>query len=328
MKTLNLNKLTILLGLFLVSAFYTTSANALCYFNGDGAIITVDGDSGAPVKDSVTTYQDDGTTVEYTAGNATSDCLITPDVYKLNVYKFGLCTADPDLNDVTSCQMFFESAAGIEIDVQAGVSQALDIPEFVIDPGTYPYVYVLLSNKFGMKWSGRMSNDVAGSSGGDGGTYCWTANAGLKPSTFVTTNAHGSSLAASVKTMDCGTSEGTVVFANEVLTKFTSESGCSLGANGDRSPFEEKEGAGAARGLPTVNLLTSADVFATTCANAAKIAWTTDLDTPYTITEDSTFEMSIKATEANTLRFSEQTDDNYINTIESGAPKIYLNVTD
>jgi hypothetical protein len=141
MKTLNLNKLTILLGLFLVSAFYTTSANALCYFNGDGAIITVDGDSGAPVKDSVTTYQDDGTTVEYTAGNATSDCLITPDVYKLNVYKFGLCTADPDLNDVTSCQMFFESAAGIEIDVQAGVSQALDIPEFVIDPGTYPYVY-------------------------------------------------------------------------------------------------------------------------------------------------------------------------------------------
>jgi hypothetical protein len=48
--------------------------------------------------------------------------------------------------------MFFESAAGIEIDVQAGVSTKLDIPEFAIAPGTYPYVYVLLSNKFGMKW--------------------------------------------------------------------------------------------------------------------------------------------------------------------------------
>ena len=48
--------------------------------------------------------------------------LITPDVYKLNIYKFGLCTADPDLNDLTSCQMFFESAAGIELDIQLGVS--------------------------------------------------------------------------------------------------------------------------------------------------------------------------------------------------------------
>jgi len=33
MKTLNINKLTILLGLFLVSAFFTTSANAACVLN-------------------------------------------------------------------------------------------------------------------------------------------------------------------------------------------------------------------------------------------------------------------------------------------------------
>ena len=124
--------------------------------------------------------------------------------------------------------MFFESAAGIELDVQAGVSATLDIPEFTIDPGTYPYVYVLLSNKFGMKWSGRMSADVDGSSGdGNGGTYCWTSNAGLYPTAFVTTNAHGSSLASNVKTMDCGTSEGTVVFANEVIARF-SEAYCSV----------------------------------------------------------------------------------------------------
>ena len=332
MKTLNLNKLTILLGLFLVSAFYTTSANALCYYNAlDEIIIAGDasGNSTAPVQGSVTRYQDDGVTVEYTPGNQTTDCLITPDVYKLNVYKFGLCTADPDLNDVTSCQMFFESAAGIEIDVQAGVSTKLDIPEFAIAPGTYPYVYVLLSNKFGMKWSGKMSRAVDGSSGDtNGGKFCWTANAGLRASTFIATTVHGSSLASSVKTMDCGTSEGTVVFANEVLTRFTGDD-CSsnLAANGDRSVFQDKEGAGAARGLPTVNLLTSADVFATTCANAAKIAWTTDLDTAYKITEDSTFTMSVKATEANSLEFSNN-DDNNINLIQSGAPKIFLNVTD
>ena len=73
------------------------------------------GDSETPVKD-------DTTTEEYTALDATTDCLITPDIYKLNIYKFGLCTADPDLNDLSSCQMFFKSAAGIELDIQAGVS--------------------------------------------------------------------------------------------------------------------------------------------------------------------------------------------------------------
>jgi hypothetical protein len=320
MKTLNLNKLTILLGLFLVSAFFTTSANALCVVNADGAIVTVT--STTPVKD------DGANGGGYTANEAEVSCLITPDIYKLNIYKFGLCTADPDLNDVTSCQMFFESAAGIELDIQAGVSTTLDIPEFSIDPGTYPYVYVLLSNKFGMKWSGRMSNAVDGSSGdGNGGTYCWTSNAGLRPNSFVTTNAHGSSLASGTVIMDCGTAEGTVVFANEVLTKFSEENCDALLANGDKMTFEEKEGAGAARGLPTVNLLTSADVFATTCANAAKIAWTTDLDTAYKITEDSTFTMSVKATEANSIEFSSN-DDNNIKLIQSGAPKIYLNVTD
>jgi hypothetical protein len=230
--------------------------------------------------------------------------------------------------------MFFESAAGIELDIQAGVSATLDIPEFTIDPGTYPFVYVLLSNKLGMKWSGRMSAAVDGSSGnGNGGTYCWTSNAGLYPTAFQNSDndavatVHGTSFEGGVKNMDCGTSEGTVVFANEVIVRF-SEAYCSaaLGANGDKMSFE-KEGTGPARGTPTVNLLTTADVFATTCQTAAKIAWITDLDTSYTVTDDSTFAMSVKATDANSLQFSEG-DDNDIIKIMSGAPKIFLSVTD
>ena len=83
MKTLNINKLTILFGLFLISVFFTTSANALCVVNGDGAIDIAadsDGNSETPVKD-------DTSTDDYTANTATTDCLITPDVYKLNIYK-------------------------------------------------------------------------------------------------------------------------------------------------------------------------------------------------------------------------------------------------
>ena len=141
------------------------------------------------------------------------------------------------------------------------------------------------------------------------------------------TTAHGTSLAGGIKTLDCGTAEGTVVTAYEILTKF-SDSSCSsaLTANGDRSTFEI-EGTGTARGIPTVSLLTAADVFATTCANAAKIAWTTALDTSYVVTEDSTFAMSIKATAANSIEFSDG-NDNDILFIGSGAPRIYLTVTD
>jgi hypothetical protein len=325
MKILNLNKIIILSALFLAAIAFSNSANALCVVNGDGAIVTVSGDSQTPVKDD--TSRDD-----YTANTATSDCYITPDIYKLNIYKFGLCTADPDMNDLSSCQLFFDQTAGVELDIQAGVSATLPIPEFYIEPGTYPYLYVLLSSKLGMQWSGRMSNAVDGSSGdGNGGTYCWTSNAGMRASNppsdgSAMTSAHGTTLASNVKTLDCGTSEGTVVTTYEVLTKF-SQSDCdsALGANGDKNTFEI-EGVGTARGIPTVNLLTSADAFATTCANSAKIAWTTALVTPYTVTENSTFAMSIKATGANNLEFSDG-DDNDVLLLGSGAPRIYLTVT-
>ena len=277
MKTLNLNKIILLTTLFLAAIAFSNSANALCVVNGAGAIVIAadgSGNSTAPVKGDTTLYDTEGN-VDYTANTATTDCGITPDTYKLNLYKMGLCTADPDLNDLTSCQMFFESAAGIELDIQAGVSA------------------VAFQNS---------DNDAVAT-------------------------VHGTSLTGDAKNMDCGTSEGTVVFANEVIVRF-SEAYCSaaLGANGDKMSFE-KEGTGSARGTPTVNLLTTADVFATTCQTAAKIAWITDLDTSYTVTDDSTFAMSVKATDANSLQFSEG-DDNDIIKIMSGAPKIFLSVTD
>jgi len=324
MKTLNLNKIILLATLFLAAIAFSNSASALCVVNGDGAIVTVSGNSTKPVKD-------DTADEEIAANTAKDSCLITPDIYKLNIYKFGLCTADPDLNDLSSCQMFFESAAGIELDIQKGVSATLPIPEFYIEPGTYPYLYVQLSSKLGMKWSGTFSNAVDGSSGdGNGGTYCWSSNAGMRASSYPTggaafTTAHGTSLADNVKTMDCGTAEGTVVTTYELLTKFSEENCSALGANGDKVTFAI-EGTGSTRGIPTVNLLTAADAFATTCANAAKIAWTTALSTSYVITENSTFAMSIVATAANSLEFSDG-NDNDIRLLGSGAPRIYLTVT-
>jgi hypothetical protein len=190
-----------------------------------------------------------------------------------------------------------------------------------------------------MKWQGSMSNNVTGSSGA--GKYCWTNNAGFHsiaaqsnpgadPTVTVET-AYGTSLAYNAVTVDCGTlaeANAGVIFNYEVITRFT-DAYCSanLLANGDKADMEDKEGVGASRGLPTISLLTSADVFATTCTNSAKIAWTTTLDTAYTITENSSFEMSIAATAANELQFDGGSNLEIFK-VGSGAPKISLNVTD
>ena len=338
MKTFNLNKLTILLGLFLVSAFFTTGANALCTVNADGEIITPANAAGQKVSDDTTEYDDEGNE-DYTAGNPTNVCTITPATYQIVFYKVGVCTADPDLNDLSSCEMFFEDAAGISVDIKAGVSSTFDIPEFTITPGTYPFLYVQLSNKLGMKWQGSMSNNVTGSSGT--GKYCWTNNAGfhsMQPQanpgadpTVTVETAYGTSLAYNAVTVDCGTlaeANAGVIFNYEVITRFT-DAYCSanLLANGDKADMQDKEGVGASRGQPTISLLTTADVFATTCTNSAKIAWTTTLDTAYTITENSSFEMSIAATAANELQFDGGSNLEIFK-VGSGAPKISLNITD
>ena len=330
MKTLNLNKLTILLGLFLVSAFFTTGANAACVESSPGIIkVTYDRVSSGqylPVND-------DGSG-ELGTGNS-EECLSTPIEYKLVFYKYGICKADPSLGNLSSCAFLFQEAAGVEHDIAIGNTESLAIPEFAIEPGIYPFSYVLLSNKLGMKWSGTMSaattGNTAGGTAGDG-TSCWTSGRGptstaLNSGGDVVTTVHGTAIADDLITLQCAATMGTPVFNYEVLSRF-SEGYCedALEATGDKQTFE-LEGTGQGAGIPTVSLLTTADVFATTCQTAAKIAWTTALTTSLTITENSTFEMLMLATDSNTLLFNNG-DNNDLYKLESGAPRIMLKVTD
>ena len=88
MKTLNLNKLTILLGLFLVSAFFTTAANASCRYTDAGLLDVVSGDTDAPVYETSRSARGD-------------QCSDTPDEYEITFYKLGLCTATTIANDLS-----------------------------------------------------------------------------------------------------------------------------------------------------------------------------------------------------------------------------------
>ena len=331
MKTLNLNKLTILLGLFLVSAFYTTSANAACVESSAGVIETdySSGNGDNPVTDTVADE-------EIAAGDQKRSCLVTPIEYKLVFYKYGICKADPSLGDLSSCAFLFKVAEGIEHDIEKGVVESLAIPEFAVEPGIYPFSYVSLSNKLGMKWSGTMQasttgEDPAGNAGD--GIYCWTSGHGPRGSAAQTESGgesvatvHGATLARSDNvTIDCGAAAGTALFNYEIIPRF-SDGYCEddLAANGDKQTFS-LEGVGSGRGIPTVSLLTAADVFATTCQTAAKIAWTTALSTSLIVTEDSSFSMSIKATDANSVEWSEG-DNNDVLFLDSGAPRIMLEI--
>ena len=326
MKTLNVNKLTILLGLFLVSAFFTTGANAECATTGTK--ITID-------------TTDGGEPVDNQEGDGLGDsCEQTPDSYKMTFYKIGLCTADTSLNDLSSCQYIVNDAAGVTHDVAYPSVGEMAIPKFAIDIGTYPYLVVVMTNKLGIKHSFETTNNVIGRSGT--GKFCWTDGAS-GPGTFnnaaaMTYAGHSvNSVAGGTKTIQCGTEAGTADFNYEIINIFNSAndnwcytedsdrtSGTSnFAANGDRTAMGLM-----ANGQATVSLLQSNDTYATTCQNGAKILWTTLLTTPYVVTNNSTFALNIKTVEGVSIDFDGENSAPTVYKVGANPPQLNLVITD
>ena len=321
MKTLNLNKLTILISLFLISVVFSTGANATCKEDADGKIISVSGNSETQVID-----------VGAQGERAYDSCTQTPDAYKLTFYKLGLCTADTSFNDLSSCQFVINSAAGIEHTIIGTADTPFPIPEFVIDPGTYPYMVVLISAKLAVKHGFQATNAIDGVTGS--GVYCWTSNTGYTGYTSesgTTVTGHGNSTSGGTQMLECGAAAGTAVFTHEVINKLNGET-CSATwvANGDRWPVvnEDNEVVTVGNGTAVVNLLTSTDGFSTSCANVYKILWTTNLTTPQVVTENSSFGLSVRTTNAISIDFDGGSDNKDI--IKAGADpvQLFLTVTD
>jgi len=325
MKRLNLNKLTILLGILLVSVLFTTGASAECATTGTK--ITIDTtDAAEPVNN-----QD---------GEGLGDsCEQTPDSYKMTFYKIALCTADTSFNDLSSCQYIVNDAAGITHDVEYPSVGEMAIPKFAIDNGTYPYLVVVMTNKLGIKHSFEATNNVIGRSGT--GKFCWTdgvSNPGTYNNAAVMTYSGHSvnSVAGGTKTLECGTSAGTADFNYEIINVFNrannnwcytngddATSGTSnFAANGDRTAMGLM-----GNGQATVNLLQSNDTYATTCQNGAKILWTTLLTTPYVVTDDSTFALNIKTVEGVSIDFDSGESSATVLKVGANPPQLNLVVT-
>ena len=311
MKTLHLNKIIILIGLFLISIAFSTGVDASCRYTDAGLLDVVSGNSAAPVY-------------ETSAGQRTDACSDTPDEYEITFYKLGICTATTAGNDLSSCQFIVDNAAGVTHAIIKGTTGTMAIPEFSIDNGTYTHMVVLASNKLGIKHSFTASNSVTGVSS-SAGTSCWTSVAG--PSAYTNeqfTSPHGATTADGAQLISCGAAaDSAPIFSYEVINKLTGEE-CSdsWAANGDYASM-----GAIGNGTAEVSLLKTDNSFATACTDAARILWTTTLTTPYVVTENSTFQLNMKTTDSVSVDFSNDENDNNIMKMGADPIQLYLTVT-
>jgi hypothetical protein len=312
MNNLTLNKSTKLIGLFLAVLAFSFNANASCAKTGD-AITTVSGNSATSV----------------TEGETASDaCSETPDFYKLKFYKMGLCTADPSGNDLSSCQYIMNDATGVDHVISYPSTGEMDIPQFSITLGTYPYMVGVLSNKLGIKHSITTTNAIDGSDGdGTGGTYCWTANAG--PSAYTNevftsdANTHNeATVSGSTKLINCATTAGTAIYSYEIINKLSGDA-CSdaWAASGDKLSM-----GNVGNGTAVVSLLKYDNSFATACEDAGRILWTTTLTTSAVVTTDSTFELKMRSQDAVSVDFDSGAGNNDIMKMGADPIQLYLTV--
>jgi hypothetical protein len=324
MKTLNLNKLILLTGLFLISIAFSTGSFASCKY--DAGILDVQSGSQQ--------YQ----VWESTAGQYVDACTDTPDEYEITFYKLGICTATTTANDLSSCQYVVNNTAGVTHVIEAGTLGAMAIPEFSIDPGTYTHMVVVISNKLGVKHSFTAVNSLTGESS-SAGTTCWTSVAG--PSSYTNERigiwSGGFTTADGVQLIKCGAAADSVpIFSYELINKLTEDECADAWTdNGDYSSFGTTV---VGNGTAEVSLLKSTDVFATACTDAAKILWTTTLTTPYVVTAESTFELKMRTTDAVSIDFDSGVVDvdadplvgsnNNIMKMGADPVQLYLTVTD
>ena len=287
--TNKLMKFFILFFLTLASSLYVATANASCDKDADGKIITVSGNSTTPVSDG---------------GTAGDQCSDIPDEYHVGFFKLGLCTADPSSLDYSSCEFMYNSSTALDHIIAYPVAAPLDMPAFTIAPGTYGYMVAVLNGKLGLVNTITTTNTTTGKTAT--GTTCWTITGLTGVSNEAIATPHGTTLAGSVQTIECGTSAAPVVTYEVInVLKDTANDGCNTtGAQGDKDANQTVE-----NGLATAALLQATDTsYATACTNASKLLWSIALTSPVKVTPTSTFNLRFKLTDAVSVDFSGESD--------------------
>lgn len=307
--------------LFIIGLFFniliSSNSYAACAKDANGAII-VDTSAGAIFADESTpnTFDQEA-------------CQEEPDEYKLTFYKIALCpeAKDPYSNGASPDYSGCVNILNEEREVIIIPNQDTDLLSggLVIPIGTYSIIAVIVDNHVKIKTKQQyvLANGnpatLKGSSGGSGGTWCWSKSAvtlytndGNLPSDTDYETAHGgvdvvvSSHSGNAR-LDCGSepADSDVEFATEIIDNINTPShnpitgAYSFGASLDYT--DNSDVTGLSGSLLGANLLQSDNsTIASDENNARRIAGFFKYpNQPIKITEDTkTFKLELSTSES------------------------------
>ena len=158
----NLFFATLLLIVLSIGSNANAANYSICATNADGAIL-VDERDGDNTSFALASSPTSFTHVNSSNSNVGGYCEVTPDNYKIKMFKMGLCTEDPYRTpdagagntvgaDLSSCVNVFDKAAGKEVNIQPGGEvDLLDGEALILPIGTYSYIYALIDNVIQIK---------------------------------------------------------------------------------------------------------------------------------------------------------------------------------
>ena len=158
----NLFFATLLLFILSIGSNANAANYSICATNADGAIL-VDERDGDNTSFALASSPTSFTHVNSSNSDVGGYCEVTPDNYKIKMFKMGLCTEDPYRTpdagagntvgaDLSSCVTVFDKSAGKEVNIQPGGEvDLLDGEALILPIGTYTYIYALLDNVIQIK---------------------------------------------------------------------------------------------------------------------------------------------------------------------------------
>jgi len=158
----NLFFATLLLIVLSIGSNANAANYSICATNADGAIL-VDERDGDNTSFALASSPTSFTHVNSSNSNVGGYCEVTPDNYKIKMFKMGLCTEDPYQTpdagagntvgaDLSSCVTVFDKAVGKEVNIQPGGEvDLLDGEALILPIGTYSYIYALIDNVIQIK---------------------------------------------------------------------------------------------------------------------------------------------------------------------------------
>ena len=151
-----------LFNIILISGSYADNDDYnICATNADGAILVQE------LDDDHTSFALESSSSDFTLldGNNVNQggfCEVTPDNYKIKMYKMGLCKENPWTGfdntasntrsaDLSSCINVFDVPAGKEANLTPGIAVNLLDNKVILPIGSFPYIYVLLDSVIQVK---------------------------------------------------------------------------------------------------------------------------------------------------------------------------------